>query len=79
LSFNGGKGLGWWWHRLLGRGFRDAIHSNFGVIFNNLEYTIGAFVSVNCRDFFDKLWLWFRYRNLLGRRKTILLLEKIIF
>jgi len=78
LSFNGGRGLGCWRHSLLGRGFCDAVHDNFGVIFNNLEYTIGAFDSVNCRDFIDKLWLRFRYRNLLGHRKTILFLEKII-
>jgi hypothetical protein len=77
LSFNDRRGLGWW-QRLLGRGFCDAVHNNFGVCFNNLEYAIGAIVCVNCRDFIDKLWRRFRYRNLLGHRKTILFLEKML-
>jgi hypothetical protein len=84
LSFNSGRGLRWWWHRLLGRGFWGAVY-NFGVLFNNLEYTIGAFMSVDCHDFIDMLWLWlwlrlrlrlwmrFLLRDSIGHRKTILL------
>jgi hypothetical protein len=71
---------------LFERGFWDTV-SDFGVFFNDLEYTIGAFMSVNCRDFIDKLWLrlwlrlWLQFllRDSIGHRKAILLLEGIVF
>jgi hypothetical protein len=83
LSFNGGRGLGWWrrrWrrHRLLGRGLWDAVY-DFGVVFNNLQYTIEAFVNIKRRNFINKLWLRFLPRDLLGHMKTILLLQMTVF
>jgi hypothetical protein len=79
LYFNDGRGPGLWWHRLLGTVFWDAVH-NFGMVLDSLDYTIGTFMSLDCRDrdFIDNLWLRFLRRELLGHRQTILLLKGFI-
>jgi hypothetical protein len=49
---------------------------NLGVLFDNLEQTIRTLMNVNRgRDFFYGLWLRLLFGDLLGRRKTIFLLE----
>lgn len=65
---------------MLGRMFWGTVY-NLGVLFNNIEHTIGALMNVNrCRDvdviYRLGLGLGLLLGGLLGRRETILFLER---
>jgi hypothetical protein len=79
LCFSGrGWGRGRGSYRLLGRMFRSTGY-NLGVLFNNLEHTIGALMNVNrCRDFIYKLRLGSLFGDWFGHRETILFLKRVI-